>query len=309
MLIELESVTKLYGRVIGVNDITLSLPKGAYGLLGPNGSGKSTLLNLMMGQLKPTRGKLRVLEQHPINNPDLSRKIGYCPGSEGLYSHVSGLDWVEFLQRLHGMQPSAAREAALRAMELVGMTGAMHRPVASYSRGMRQRTKIAQAIAHDPEFLILDEPFSGLDPIGRHEMTELLHEWIQRGRSLLLASHVLHEVESVTDSFMLICGGRLLASGTSEEVHQLLANLPNEISLKCDDARKLGEKLIQQPIVDSVKIDGDRIVVATRRPGDMMAKLPELVETTGARITELRSADESLNALFTTLMKIHRGEL
>ena len=153
-MIELRNVTKLYGRVIGVNDFTLTLGPGAYGLLGPNGSGKSTLLNLITGQLRPTLGTVRVMGESPRNNANLFRRLGYCPGSEGLYSNVSGFEWVKYLQQLQGMTAGDAEAAAARSLELVGMTPSMHRPISSYSRGMRQRTKVAQAIAHDPDFLI-----------------------------------------------------------------------------------------------------------------------------------------------------------
>ena len=159
-MIELRNVTKLYGKVIGVNDFTLTLEPGAYGLLGPNGSGKSTLLNLITGQLRPTLGTVRVMGESPRNNARLFRRMGYCPGGEGLYSDVSGYDWVKYLQQLQGMTHLEAEVAAADALELVGMTAAMHRPIASYSRGMRQRTKLAQAIAHNPDFLILDEPIT-----------------------------------------------------------------------------------------------------------------------------------------------------
>lgn len=308
-MIELQNVTKLYGRVIGVNDFTLSLAPGAYGLLGPNGSGKSTLLNLITGQLKPTLGTVRVFGDSPRNNSGLYRRLGYCPGSDGLYADVSGFEWVQYLQQLQGMTSDAAAHAAGQAMELVGMAEAMHRPIASYSRGMRQRTKLAQALAHDPDILILDEPFNGLDPVARHDMTVLLRDWIALGKSLLLASHILYEVESITHSFLLICGGRLLASGTAEEVHQILADIPNEVTMRCDRPRELAAILLEHDLVDSLKIDDHQVAVATHHPSRLFSQLPGWIAHSGIEITEMRSADESLQGLFDSLMKIHRGEL
>ncbi len=308
-MIELQSVTKLYGRVIGVNDITLSLPAGAYGLLGPNGSGKTTLLNLITGQLRPTLGTVRVLGTNPRHSSDLHRRIGYCPGSEGLYANVSGFEWVAYLLQLHGMARIAAEAAAGKALEVVGMTEAQHRPIATYSRGMRQRTKLAQALAHDPDVLILDEPFNGLDPVARHEMTQLLHDWIEQGKSLLLASHILHEVESITRSFLLICGGRLLASGTADEVQQILADIPNEIHLRCTRPRELATRLLYQDDVDSLRIEEQSLMVATHHPARLLEQLPGWIAESGVEVTEVRSADESLQGLFDSLMKIHRGEL
>lgn len=308
-MIELTNVTKLYGKVIGVNDFTLNLKPGAYGLLGPNGSGKSTLLNLITGQLRPTLGTVRVLNESPINNANLYRRLGYCPGGEGLYANVTGYDWVVYLQQLQGMTNSRARTAARESLELVGMSEAMHRPISSYSRGMRQRTKLAQAIAHDPEFLILDEPFNGLDPVGRHELTRVLLDWIDLGKSLLFASHLLHEIESITNSFLLICGGRLLASGTAQEVHAMMQGLPNSVTLRCSDPHRLGAHLMQQRVADSVEIQNGQITVESQNPTRLFEKLPGWLSELSVQVSEMHTADESLQALFNALMKMHRGEL
>ncbi|HEY2249771.1 MAG TPA: ABC transporter ATP-binding protein [Planctomycetaceae bacterium] len=302
-------MTKLYGKVIGVNDFTLKLAPGAYGLLGPNGSGKSTLLNLITGQLRPTLGTIRVLDEQPRNNPRLYRRLGYCPSGEGLYANVSGYDWVRYLQRLQGMPARQAETAATKSLEKVGMGEAMHRPISSYSRGMRQRTKLAQALAHDPDVLILDEPFNGLDPIGRHELTTVLRDWIGKGKSLLFASHLLHEIESITQSFLLICSGRLLASGTAEDVHAMMAGLPNEVSLRCSDPHALASLLFRQRAVDSARIVEGALTVATQQPGSLYEKLPGWLAEAGLHVSQMQSADESLQSLFNSLMKMHRGEL
>ena len=308
-MIELQNVTKLYGKVIGVNDFTLTLGPGAYGLLGPNGSGKSTLLNLITGQLRPTLVSVRVMGRSPRNHAHLFRHLGYCPGGEGMYSDVSGYDWVRYLQRLQGMSVKQADAAAQTSLELVGMTSAMHRPISSYSRGMRQRTKLAQAIAHDPDFLILDEPFNGLDPIGRHELTLVLRNWIAAGKSLLFASHLLHEIESITDSFLLVCGGRLLASGTAEDVHAMMVGLPNDVAIRCDRPHELASRLMREQVAESVTISGDTVTISTQHPGSLYEKLPRWLDEWGLAALEIRSADESLQALFNSLMKMHRGEL
>ena len=314
IVIQFQSVTKLYGKVLGVNDITLELPRGAYGLLGPNGAGKSTLLNLLTGQLLPTRGTVRVLGLNPRNNPDLMRRIGFCPGFEGMYASISGLEWVIYLLELQGYAHRAARKLALDCMELVGMVEGMYRPISSYSRGMRQRTKLAQAISHEPELLILDEPLSGLDPIGRAQMTDLLRNWIAMGRSIIIASHVLHEIEALTQSFLLISGGRVLASGTAEEVHELLFDVPLEIYVKCNDLRRFAAKTLEANLADSAKIRrtnfGDEVVVlSTRHASRISSMIPEWMKDDGLEIYEIRTADDSLQSLFNSLMKIHRGEL
>lgn len=313
-MIEFENVTRLYGKVLGVNDISLSLKTGAYGLLGPNGAGKSTLLNLLIGQLRPTRGIVRVLGENPRNNHQLMKRIGYCPSFEGMYSGVKGLEWVIFLLQMQGFDRTESRRRATDSLELVGMTHAMNRPISSYSRGMRQRTKLAQAISHDPELLILDEPLSGLDPVGRAQMTQLLRDWIQMGRSVVIASHVLHEIEALTQSFLLISGGRLLASGTAEEVHELLFNVPMEMHIRCNDVRRLAAMLVQNDLADSTKIgrteSGDEVLILqTRQTGQLTSVLPNWVQDENLRIYEMRTADDSLQSLFNSLMKIHRGEL
>jgi ABC-2 type transport system ATP-binding protein len=313
-MISLDSVTKLYGRVLGVNDINLTLTPGAYGLLGPNGSGKSTLLNLLIGQLLPTRGAVRVLGMNPRNNADLMRQIGFCPGFEGMYSGTPGLDWVTFLLRMNGFGRSESRRRAIECMDRVGMSEGMRRPISAYSRGMRQRTKLAQAIAHDPELLILDEPLSGLDPIGRADMTQLLRDWIAMGRSVVMASHVLHEIEAVTSSFLLISGGRLMASGTADEVHELLFDVPMEVRIRCNDSRRLAAMLLQNEMADTTRIGrtdaGEEVLVfSTRHSGRLHGLMTEWIEEDGLRIYEMRTADDSLQSLFNSLMKIHRGEL
>ncbi len=308
-MIQLTSVTKLYGTVIGVNDMTLDLSAGAYGLLGPNGSGKTTLLSLLTGQLVPTIGRIRVLGESPRNNAELFRRLGYCPGSEGLYANVSAIEWVQYLCQLQGLNSSDARRAAEAALATVGMTAAMHRPIATYSRGMRQRVKLAQAIAHDPELLILDEPFNGLDPIGRREMGELLKNWIANGKNLLLASHLLYEVETITDRFLLINGGRLLASGTAAEVQALLVDAPNEITLRTTELHRLASLLVEREITDSLRIADHAVVLSTRHPGQLYEQLPQWLSESQIAVTEMHSADESLQALFNSLLKIHRGEV
>lgn len=308
-MIELSEVTKLYGTVIGVNDITLSLPRGAHGLLGPNGAGKTTFLNLITGQLRPTMGSLTVFGQQPDRGSLVHERIGVCPGDEAFYGNVSGFDWVRFLLELHGLAQSDAAGRAADTLALVGMKDAMHRSIGSYSRGMRQRTKLAQAFAHDPELLILDEPFSGLDPVGRHAVTDLLRNWVAEGRNLILASHILHEVEAVTPSFVLICGGRLLASGRANEIQELLVDLPNEIRIRCNDPRGLGRRLIAAKSVTSVEVSGsDCLTVSTPSPLTLYDQLPGWVEENGLQIYELQSATDTLQSLFDSLMRVHRGE-
>jgi ABC-2 type transport system ATP-binding protein len=308
MLIELNHVTRLYGIVIGVNDITLDLPEGAHGLLGPNGAGKTTLLNLITGQLRPTIGSVRVLGQSPRGNPELFRRIGYLPGTEGMYADVSALEWVTYLTRIQGYSAFEATRLAKQALERVRLTEHMHRKISAFSRGMRQRTRLAQAIAHEPDFLILDEPFSGLDPIARHTMTTLLQDWIERKRSLLISSHVLHEIESLTRSFLLISGGRLLASGSTDEIGSLLSNMPSEVRLKVQSPRQLAAELLQGGLAETVSIEGERdLRLTTVSAGRLSEFLGQAISEGRYLITEMRSTEDSLQDVFNSLMKLHRG--
>ncbi|TVQ00431.1 MAG: ABC transporter ATP-binding protein [Planctomycetaceae bacterium] len=309
MLIELDRVTRLYGIVIGVNDICLSLPTGAHGLLGPNGAGKTTLLNLITGQLKPTIGSIRVLGSRPGNDPELLRRIGYLPGNEGMYADVSAIEWVTYLTRIQGYSAREADRLARQALERVKLTEHMHRKISTYSRGMRQRARLAQAIAHEPEFLILDEPFNGLDPIARHAMTTMLRQWIAEDRSLLVSSHVLHEIESLTHSFLLISGGRLLASGSTEEMGSLLTAVPAEIRLRLDDPRGLAAELIRERLAESVRVvSEDELLLTTASSLELGQHLVQEAAAGRYQIREMRAADDSLQEVFSSLMKIHRGQ-
>lgn len=309
-LLELTDVTRMYGTVIGVNDITLRLPIGAYGLLGPNGAGKSTLLNMITGQLRPTLGKVQVLGSSPRNNPDLLSRIGYLPGSEGMYANVSAIDWVTYLVELQGYSRRQAREMADTALDRVGMSQYVDREIAGYSRGMRQRTRLAQAIAHNPELLILDEPFSGLDPIGRHEMAEFLRQWIAQGHSLIMASHVLHEIESITRDFLLINGGRLLASGSADTIHELLADVSREVTVGSSATKQLASDLLLADLVESIRlIDETHLSVSSRSVLKLYEFLCEWGAAGNGEIFEIRSSDESLQEVFGSLLRIHRGEI
>ncbi len=310
-MINFESVTKLYKTVIGVNDITLDIPSGAYGLLGPNGSGKTTLINLIIGQLRPTIGQVRVFGKNPWRNQSSLPRIGYCPAIEPIYPSISGLKWTAYLTQLHGFSRADSVQRAKEMLEKVGMGHAMHRKMGGYSLGMRQRCKLAQAMSHDPELLILDEPFNGLDPVGRFEMTNHFREWIKAGRSLILASHILHEVEAVNPSLLLISGGRLLASGSPEEVRAILAHCPNAISIRSSNNRLLASEIIKLDGIEDINFDPekDTILVTTGSASPLLFQLAELAQSIEVDIHEVRQADESLQDIFSTLMRIHRGEL
>ena len=310
-MIRLSHVTKLYKTVIGVNDINLELEPGAYGLLGPNGSGKTTFINLLIGQLQPTIGSVSVFGKNPWGNDSLLRRVGLCPAADILYPSVTAFDWVKFLVELYGFAAKDAKRRAEWALEQVRMSDAMHRPIGTYSLGMRQRSKLAQAIAHEPDLLILDEPFNGLDPVGRFEMSELLKNLVAEGKSLIFASHICHEVESITPAFLLISGGRLLASGSMTEVRHLLTDIPNELYVRSSDRQKLSQLLLAENQIDTVRFDkhSDGIFISTNSPIDLMQSMANILSDNDLQVFEVRSEEGTLQQLFATLMKIHRGEV
>ena len=310
LMIQLNGVSRLYGSVIGVNDLNLEIPAGAYGLVGPNGSGKTTFINLLIGQLRPTIGSVKVLGVDPWRRRKVLRRIGLCPATDVLYPNVTARQWVQYQVRLHGFSRMESKQLALEALDYVGMTNAMDREMGTYSLGMRQRTKIAQAIAHNPELLILDEPYNGLDPVGRHTMTQLLKRWADEGRSILFASHVLHEIEAVTSSFLLIHGGRLLASGTAEEIESILAEAPQEVSLSGPDVARLIHKLAEVSWVDSLQLTDDRkrLKIGLRDPAKLYKQLAKWISEDRLQIDRFQTADGDLTALFESLLRHHRGE-
>ena len=309
-MVELQNVTKLYKTVIGVNDISLTLEEGTYGLLGPNGSGKTTLINLIMGQLRPTIGTVRLFGKNPWTRDGLLRNVGLCPAVDVSYPRATAHEWVTYLCRLHGFTAKKSSELASESLEAVNMTYAMHRPMREYSLGMRQRAKLAQSVAHKPDFLILDEPFSGLDPVGRYAMSNYLRQWSKPGKTLVLASHILHEVEAINPSLLLISGGRLLASGSAAEVREILADIPNTITIKCKNPKKLAAKLIEIPAVNQIAFSDNphHLAITTRSAKQLYESLPAVTRELDVQIFEMHSTDETLKKLFATLLKKHRGE-
>ena len=228
-MIELQSVSRWYGQVIGVNDVSGAITAGITALLGPNGAGKSTLIKLVTGQLRPSSGSVRVFERVPFANPAVFRQLGFCPESESLYDEMTGRQYVQFLAKLGGLHGGDLRAAVDQAIDTVGMRDAAERRIGGYSKGMRQRIKVAQAIVHQPRLLVLDEPMNGLDPMARREMGDLLRAYAAEGRAVLISSHVLHEVEQLTDRIMLMYRGRLMASGSISAIRAHLDRIPRQI--------------------------------------------------------------------------------
>jgi ABC-2 type transport system ATP-binding protein len=303
-VVEFHEVSKWYGNVIGINKLSIRIPAGVTGLLGPNGAGKSTLLQLATGQLYPSQGRVRVLGREVWNSPALNRLIGLCPEQDAFYEWMTGWDFVYTCARLGGLNRATARAAAARTLDAVGMMSHKDRAVRGYSKGMRQRTKLAQALVHDPDVLFLDEPFTGTDPVARRELMDIIRRLGTEGRSVLVSSHVLHEVQTLTPTIILLNRGRLVAEGHVRHIRDLIDKHPHHIVLVCDDYRMLAGHLLTWDDVEGVRVQArdKAIVVETHAPDAFYGRLPELAAAGGFDIKEVYSDDDNLEAVFKYLV-------
>jgi len=305
-MLSLQHVTKLYGSVIGVNDVSAELGQGAHGLLGPNGAGKTTLLGLITGQLRPTIGTVRVFGERPFGNPEILARIGYCPAGDLTERNATPQEWVTYLMRLSGFGGAEASRRANWALDEVGLGEASRRPLSTLSKGMRQRAKLAGAFAHEPDLLVLDEPFDGLDPVARHDLVNLVRIWAQ-SRSLLVASHLLHEVESLHADLAVILGGRLVASGSAEEIRGLIDALPTEVRIKSPTPAQLAAWVSAANVVEHLQIPDETTLVVGTRQADRLAEAIAAAVADGLVVNEVLAADRTLEGIFGRLVQLHRG--
>ena len=299
-----DHLSKWYGQVIGLNDVSVSVPAGITGLLGPNGAGKSTFMKLITGQLKPSKGSIDVLGEPIWGNPALYFRIGFCPEQDAFYERMTGKEWVTALVRLNGLDDNEAAAKADRAIEAVELTEAGNKKIGAYSKGMRQRIKMAQAIAHDPELLILDEPLAGMDPIARRKTIRLIKDWGRAGKSILVSSHILHEIESMTANILLINQGRILAEGNVHQIRDLIDEHPHTVYVKADQTRTLARAFLASDDVLSLKFEEGAVVVQTGRPDAFYARLTDMAASgEHGTIHEVTSPDDNLQAVFKYLVK------
>jgi ABC-2 type transport system ATP-binding protein len=305
-LVRATDVARFYGDVVGVCDLSVTIPRGTVGLLGPNGAGKSTFLKLLVGELKPSRGQIEVLGETPFSNPRLHARLGFCPQQDALWEELTALEFVEFLLRLSGFEAATARSKGLQALERVQLADVAHRRLKGFSKGMRQRTRIAQAIAHQPELVVLDEPLTGLDPLARHATLDLFRNLGNEGTSVVFSTHVLHEVEALTKNVVLLHRGRLLAGGEIAGIRTLLDRHPRRYTIQARDPRLLARELVSLDGVETVKFSGSKdtsvLTVETRLPDVLLRELPGIAARTRAGIGSLESRDEGLEAVFDYLM-------
>jgi ABC-2 type transport system ATP-binding protein len=299
--VDLNNVSRWYGNVVAVNDVSMTLGPGVTGLLGPNGAGKTTVLHMMAGFLAPSKGKVTIDGAATWRNPSVYRHLGLVNEREAVHGFLTGYEFVHLSAKMHKLPDPAA--AARRALERVEMTDAQDRRLETYSKGMRQRTRVAAAMVHDPQVLLLDEPFNGMDPRQRMHMMSLLHALGDRGHTILFSSHILEEVEQVSGTVQVIVAGRLAASGDYREIRRLMTNRPHVFAVQSSDDRRLAVALIGEESVSGVEIDIAGMTVRASDYGSFTRALPRIALKEGIRLRKLLPSDESLESVFSYLLE------
>jgi ABC-2 type transport system ATP-binding protein len=299
--LEVDHVSRWYGNVVAVNDISFALDAGVTGLLGPNGAGKSTLLHLVAGLLQPSAGTVLVEGKAAWRNPEMYRHVGLVPEREAVHGYLTGYEFALLNARLQGVPDPAG--AATRAIETVDLTAAAHRPIGTYSKGMRQRAKLAGALVHEPTILLLDEPFNGMDPRQRLHMMELLRSMAAAGRTILFSSHILEEVERLADSVLVIYAGRLAASGDFRSIRRLMTDRPHTFTVRSSDDRRLAAALLIDESVFGTELTDAHLAVRTSDFGAFARVLPRIARDAGISLFEIAPTDDSLESVFAYLVR------
>ena len=300
--IEVNGVSKWFGSVVAVNDITLSVSPGVTGLLGPNGAGKTTLLHMIAGLSTPSKGEVRVLGEAVRGDHRVYARLGVMSEHEAVYGFLTGRQYVEFSARMQGVKNVRAQTDW--AIGAVNLLSAQDRPLNTYSRGMRQRMRLAASLVHDPEVLILDEPLNGTDPRQRIEFQELMHREGQQGRTILISSHILEEVETLAGSILLIVSGKLAAAGDFRAIREKLEERPFQVRVLTGDPRAVAAALMATPAVDSVSVEADgALIVLSRDIGTLQRSIPRLAQQAGARLYSVEPLDESLDSVFSYVVR------
>jgi ABC-2 type transport system ATP-binding protein len=303
-VIETKNLSKWYGNVLGLSDVSLEIESGITGLLGPNGAGKSTFMKLVTGQMKPNIGRVTIRGQEVWNNFRMFSKIGFCPEQDAFYEDVTGWEFLTGLLRLYGFSNPEVTERAARALEIVELTADKDRKIRSYSRGMRQRVKFAQAVAHDPEIIILDEPLSGLDPLGKRRLIRLVKDFQNEGKTIIVSSHVLPEIEAMTSRIVMVHQGKILAQGDIHSIRDLIESYPHLISVRSSDARAVAARFVRDESILKMSFgpDGRTLVVETHKRDVFFSRLQAVVLEDGIEVEEITSPDDNLQAVFDYLV-------
>ncbi|HPO17293.1 MAG TPA: ABC transporter ATP-binding protein [Candidatus Hydrogenedentes bacterium] len=302
-VIETHEVSKWFGEVVALNNLSVVIEEGVTGLLGPNGAGKSTFIKLALGLYRASRGYIRVLGESPRNNRGILRRIGYCPETDKFYENMTGYEFVYWLNRFWGMSVKEARRASEAACDIVHMTERMHDPIDEYSKGMRQRIKIAQSLSTNPKLLFLDEPMSGLDPQGREEMYALIHQLGQTGYSVIVSSHILYEIERVTDSVVLLYNGTMLAQGRVRQIRDLIDEHPHTITVESNNPRAIAQHFVQDTGTMIVEFDDGRLTIRTRDPNLCYQRLNDLMVDQAVQVGSIQCSDDNLQSVFDYLTR------
>jgi ABC-2 type transport system ATP-binding protein len=300
--IEFVRASRWYGPVIALNDVTTTLGPGVTGLLGPNGAGKSTFLKLAAGQIAASQGEVRLLGRPAWGSPEVFHHVGLCPEADAFWDGLTGWQFLTALLELAGFDEAECARRAEVALGQVDLVSAKDRKIGAYSKGMRQRVKLAQALAHDPEVLLLDEPVTGMDPVNRRRVVDLVKRLGKEGRTIVVSSHILHEVEAMTRRVLLIHNGRILAEGDVREIRELLDEHPHTVSIRARDPRALARAVVGSPTVVSLTFgaEGEWVTVQTARPDEFYGALHEVAVEAG--VTEMFSPDEDLESVFRYLV-------
>ena len=300
-VVRVDDVSKWFGSVVAVSEISFDLHPGITGLLGPNGAGKTTLIRMITGLASTSQGTVSVFGGDPRAQPELYRRIGVMVEHEGSYDFMSGRRFVELAAGLR--EVADPRAAARHAIGHVNLEEAADRPIKTYSRGMKQRIRLAATLAHEPELLILDEPLNGADPRQRVEFQELLLELAAEGRTILISSHVLEEVELLASRVLLVVNGKLAAEGDFHAIRAALDDRPYQVRVFCDRPRALGSSLIGLEAVDSIQLDDDTLIVLSSNVRALQASLPRAAAEIGVRLTGVEPLDDSLESVFGYLVE------
>jgi ABC-2 type transport system ATP-binding protein len=298
--ISLRDASKFYGEVLGVNRITLDLKPGLTGLVGPNGSGKSTLMHLLTGLLRPTRGEVSVLGVPPADAERLFRIVGYCTQYDSFPAGATGLSFLRHALALHGQAAAEAEKRSWEMLAAVGLTDSARRRIAGYSKGMRQRIKLAHALCHSPRVLVLDEPLNGLDPMGRAEMIHLFQELAAEGRFVIVSSHILHEVDAICDAVVMVHGGSVVAEGQIRAVRGEITSQPIQVLVRCDRPQAIAARAFTLDHVVEAKLvdDGASVLIRTRDADAFYASLTDMIIESGVTVETVLPADESVDAVY-----------
>jgi ABC-2 type transport system ATP-binding protein len=303
-MITFSNISRFYGEVLGINNVSLSIPPGITSLVGPNGSGKTTLMNLMSGLIRPTQGEISVLGISPGHPERLCRLLGYCAQFDAFPKGLTGFQFIYSFLRMYGWDHSECDRRTRVALETVGLLEAASRPVAAYSKGMRQRVKLAQAIAHEPKVIVLDEPLNGLDPLARSEAIALFRKWGDNGCHVIVSSHILHEVDRISDQVILLSHGYVVAEGQIQGVRSEVKEQPMQILVRCDRPALLASRLFEQDHVVEAKIaaDGQGLLLRTRNADEFYLLLNRVVLASNLQVESVAPADDDVNSVYQYLI-------